>query len=151
MRGAQLASQGGLLLTHRGCHLLLFLAGGFHRPGLFGQLPVQRLEQFASGQGIWNGLSVDVRREQLMHMVTLIDELYPTFRLFLYDGREVYSAPYTLFGPLRAALYVGDMFLVVTWTDHICALTSHFDHLIRMARFGPDRVAGKVVGLAKTL
>ena len=114
-------------------------------------MPVQRLEQFASGQGIWNGLSVDVRREQLMHMVTLIDELYPTFRLFLYDGREVYSAPYTLFGPLRAALYVGDMFLVVNSKDHIRALTSHFDHLIRMARFGPDRVAGKVVGLAKTL
>ncbi len=114
-------------------------------------MPIQRLEQFASGQGVWKGLDVDARREQLLHMANLIDELYPTFRLFLYDGREAYSAPYTLFGPLRAALYIGDMFLVVNSVEHIRALTAHFDNLIRMARFGPDRVAGKIVALAKTL
>ena len=36
-------------------------------------------------------------------MATLLDDLYPTFRLFLYDGRMRYSIPYTIFGPYRAA------------------------------------------------
>jgi transcriptional regulator with XRE-family HTH domain len=114
-------------------------------------MPVQRLEQFARGHGIWGGLNMDIRREQLDHMASLIDELYPTFRLFLYDAREAYAAPYTLFGPLRAALYIGDMFLVVNSTEHIRALAAHFDHLIRIARFGPDRVAGKITALLKTI
>jgi transcriptional regulator with XRE-family HTH domain len=107
-------------------------------------MPLQRLEQFAMGQGVWSGLSVRLRRQQLEHMITLIDELYPTFRLFLFDEREVYAAPYTLFGPLRAAVYLGDMYLVVNSVEHIRALTTHFDRLIRVARFGPDRVSEKI-------
>ena len=62
---------------------------------------------------MWSGLPVRYRRQQLEHMITLIDELYPTFRLFLFDEREAYAAPYTLFGPLRAAVYLGD----VTWSS----------------------------------
>ncbi len=107
-------------------------------------MPIQRLQQFARGQGIWRGIPVDVRREQLEHMARLIDELYPTFRLFLFDGREAYAAPYTLFGPLRAAVYIGNMYLVVNSVEHIRALAAHFDQLIRIARYGPDRVSGLI-------
>lgn len=107
-------------------------------------MPVQRLEQFTMGQGVWSGLSARLRRQQLEHMITLIDELYPTFRLFLYDEREAYAAPYTLFGPLRAAVYLGDMYLVVNSVEHIRALTTHFDRLIRIARVGPDRVSDQI-------
>ncbi len=114
-------------------------------------MPLQRLEQFSRGQGVWSGLPVRLRRQQLEHMITLIDELYPTFRLFLFDEREAYAAPYTLFGPLRAAVYLGDMYLVVNSVEHIRALTTHFDGLIRIARYGPDRVTERISELIETL
>ncbi len=97
----------------------------------------QALEQFARGEGIWKGLAATVRQRQLEHMLTLLDELYPTFRLFLFDATQAYSAPYTVFGPMRAAIYMGQMYLVVNSVEHIAALTRHFDLLIRAARDTP--------------
>jgi len=100
-------------------------------------MPQQSLALFAIGEGVWRGLDPAIRRRQLEHMVRLLDELYPTFRLFLFDGGEVYSAPYTVFGPIRAAIYMGEMYLVVNSVEHIAALTRHFDDLIRAARHTP--------------
>lgn len=114
-------------------------------------MPLQRLQQFAKGQGIWRGLPVHVRKEQLEHMASLIDELYPTFRLFLFNGREAYAAPYTLFGPLRAAVYIGNMYLVINSVEHIRALANHFDQLIRIASFGPDRASEVISDLTAEL
>ena len=96
-------------------------------------MPCHTLEIFAQGLGIWSGLPREVREEQLAHMARLLDDLYPTFRLFLYDGRLRYSVPYTIFGPFRAAIYVGDMYLVLNATEPIRTLTRHFDNLIRAA------------------
>jgi hypothetical protein len=62
-----------------------------------------------------------------------VEELYPSFRLFLYDQVHRFSIPYTVFGPQRAAIYVGDIYLVLNSTEHIRALTRHFDNLIRSA------------------
>jgi transcriptional regulator with XRE-family HTH domain len=95
---------------------------------------LQSVEAFAAGEGVWRGLPLSVRKEQLAHMAALVDELYPTYRWFLFDGRERGSVPFTVFGPRRAALYVGDMFFVFTSTEHIRALARHFDGLIRDAR-----------------
>ena len=66
-------------------------------------------------------------------MAKLAGELYPNYRLFLFDGRRVFSAPYTVFGRIRVAIYVGDMYLVVSSVEHIRAFTRHFDDLIRHA------------------
>ena len=66
-------------------------------------------------------------------MADLLEELYPTFRLFLYDQLQNYSIPYTVFGPQRVAIFVGEMYLVLNATEHIRALTRHFDNLIRRA------------------
>ena len=96
-------------------------------------MPRHTLEIFALGLGVWSGFPEHERRGQLDHMATLLDELYPTFRLFLYDGRMRYSVPYTIFGPFRAAIYVGDMYLVLNATEPIRTLTRHFDNLIRAA------------------
>ncbi|MEM6614914.1 MAG: helix-turn-helix transcriptional regulator [Pseudomonadota bacterium] len=104
-------------------------------------MPVQTLEHLANGEGIWAALSSDVRTAQLNHMARLVDELYPTFRMFLFDGREAFSAPYTVFGPERAAIYMGDMYFVLNRTDHIAALTRHFDGLIRKASVNPHEAA----------
>ena len=96
-------------------------------------MPRHTLEIFARGLGIWKDFSARDRQAQLLHMATLLDDLYPTFRLFLYDGRQRYSVPYTIFGSQRAAIYVGDMYLVLNATAPIRMLTHHFDNLIRAA------------------
>jgi hypothetical protein len=44
-----------------------------------------------------------------------------------------YSVPYTIFGPLRAAIFAGQMYFVFTTTPHIRTLTRHFDELVRAA------------------
>ena len=96
-------------------------------------MPRQRLELLAEGKGLWRGLDRDARQAQLDYMANLVDELYPSFRLFLYDQRRTYSIPYTVFGPQRAAIFVGEMYMVLNATEHIRSLTRHFDNLIRHA------------------
>lgn len=110
-------------------------------------MPMQRLESFAAGVGVWSGLTIEQRLSQLKRMSALLDELYPTFRLFLYDGREAFSAPVTIFGPLRAAVYLGDMYLVLNGTEQIKELTAHFDRLIRQAVINPHECAEWVANL----
>jgi transcriptional regulator with XRE-family HTH domain len=100
----------------------------------------QSLAHFARGEGQWQDLAFEVRTAQLESMIRLLDELYPTFRWFLFDIRKSYSVPLTIFGPLRAAIYVGDMYLVSTSREHIRVLTGHFDNLIRAAVMQPPEV-----------
>ena len=80
-------------------------------------------------------------------MARLLDDLYPTFRLFLFDGRRRYSAPYTIFGPYRAALYMGGMYLVISSTGSLQRLTRHFDGLIRDAEINAHEAADFVKSL----
>ena len=96
-------------------------------------MPRHTLDVFSRGLGIWDRFPKAARAEQLDHMAHLLDDLYPSFRLFLYDGHQRYSVPYTIFGQLRAAIYVGDMYLVLNATQAIRTLTRHFDNLIRAA------------------
>lgn len=109
----------------------------------------QMLEGFARGEGIWSGLSPSRRRAQLEHATELIDARYPAYRWFLFDGREQFSVPYTVFGSMRAAIYVGEMYFVFTSTEHIRELTRHFDQLIRNARVQPHEMAGFIRKLIK--
>ena len=104
-------------------------------------MPRHTLEIFARGLGVWDKFPQADRRAQLLHMATLLDDLYPSFRLYLYDGRMRYSVPYTIFGPYRAAIYVGDMYLVLNATDTIRTLTRHFDNLIRAAEINAHETA----------
>ncbi len=112
-------------------------------------MPRHTLEIFAHGLGVWSGFPEAARREQLLHMTTLLDELYPTFRLFLYDGRIRYSVPYTIFGPYRAAVYAGDMYLVMNSTSAVRTLTRHFDNLIRSAEINPHEAPAFAATLAE--
>src|SRR3546814_19371462 len=73
---------------------------------------LQSLQGFARGQGIWDKLPVAERKLQLSWMIALVEELYPTYRWFLYDGLAHYSAPVTIFGPTPAAVYIGNMYFV---------------------------------------
>ena len=112
---------------------------------------IQSLESFARGEGIWRGLAEEDRREQLGHIARLTDELYPTLRWFLFDARERYAPPVTIFGPLRAVLYAGEVYFVFNSRDHIRLLTEHFDSLIRSAVIQPPEIPGFAAGLQRTL
>jgi transcriptional regulator with XRE-family HTH domain len=96
-------------------------------------MPRQSLEAFARGEGRWTGLELAARVEQLERMASLCEELYPALRVHLFDAMTHYSVPYTIFGPLRAAIFAGQMYFVFTTTPHIRTLTRHFDELVRAA------------------
>ena len=112
---------------------------------------LQSVEDFARGHGVWKGLPAESRAAQLNAMTVLLDELYPTFRWFLFDGLQRYSVPLTIFGPKRAAIYVGNMYLVFNSTEHIQVLTRHFDDLIRAAVVQPPEVIDFLKGLLREL
>ncbi|MEI6640531.1 MAG: helix-turn-helix domain-containing protein [Novosphingobium sp.] len=110
-------------------------------------MPLQTLEQFAAGAGIWSGLSKVARQAQVAHMSTLIDELYPSFRLFLFDGRERFSIPYTIFGSTRVAIFAGQMYLVLSSAESIRTMQRQFEGLIRHTRVHAHEAADFVRGL----
>lgn len=112
-------------------------------------MPRHMLEIFAKGNGVWSGLAEAQRREQLSHMARLVDDLYPSFRLYLYDGRQRYSIPYTIFGQIRAAIYVGEMYLVLNAVTPVRTLTRHFDNLIRAAEINAHEAAAYCRQLAE--
>ena len=111
-------------------------------------MPRHMLEIFARGLGVWSGFDRDARADQLLHMARLLDDLYPSFRLYLYDGRQRYSVPYTIFGQIRAAIYMGDMYVVLNATQPVRTLTRHFDNLIRAAEINAHETADFARALA---
>jgi transcriptional regulator with XRE-family HTH domain len=114
-------------------------------------MPTHRLRSFARGEGLWQGLSASDREEQILHIANLANELYPSMRIFLYDERVIHSAPITVFGPLRAAIYVGQMYFVFNTTQHIRVLNRHFDTLIRGAEVQPHQVSEHVARLVEEI
>jgi transcriptional regulator with XRE-family HTH domain len=100
----------------------------------------QLVEEMARGEGIWRDYPKPKRLEQLHHARELVGELYPTFRWFLFDGRQRFSVPVTIFGPRRVAVYIGNMYFVFNSTEHIRIMTRHFDDLIRAAVVQPTDV-----------
>ncbi|WP_306117433.1 MULTISPECIES: helix-turn-helix transcriptional regulator [unclassified Roseitalea] len=110
-------------------------------------MPLQTLEALARGAGVWSAMDAAARAEQIGQIARLADDLYPGLRLFLFDGRRTFSAPYTVFGPYRAAVYVGDLYLVLNAKEAIDALTRHFDQLIRAATVRPHEAGAFIRSL----
>jgi transcriptional regulator with XRE-family HTH domain len=114
-------------------------------------MPVQTLQDLAEGTGLWRGTAAGVRRRQLAHMAATCAETYPTLRLHLFDGRDSFAAPFTVFGRIRAALYLGEAYLVVTSAEQVGALSRLFDNLVRRAMVGPERVHETLLALARSV
>jgi len=108
----------------------------------------QTLETLAAGAGLWAGVPMRLRRAQLAHMATECESLYPSVRLHLFDGRRSYSAPFTVFARVRAVVYLGRSYLVVTSAEQVRQLARHFDALIREAVVAPDAVHRALWSLA---
>ncbi len=100
-------------------------------------LPLSELSAFARAEGYYSGLPTALRRDQLRQFRDLHAQLYPSLRLHLYDQRQLYSAPVTVFGPLLAVIYIGRNYLVFRDTERVDAVTQHFDSLVRAATVSP--------------
>ena len=100
-------------------------------------LPMSDMSSFAAGSGYYEGVPADLRAAQLDHIAALHDDLYPTLRLHLFDARKLYSAPITVFGPLLAAIYLGQNYLAFRDTERVQMFTRHFDRLVREALITP--------------
>lgn len=114
-------------------------------------MPLYELASFARGEGYYEGLPAELRREQLARLAELHDQLYPSLRVFLFDARRLFSAPVTVFGPLLAVLYIGRNYLAFRDTERVRALTLHFDWLVREASISARGFPDEVARLAATV
>ena len=110
-------------------------------------MSIQSLETFARGQGIWQGMPVSDRKAQLERMIELSAELYPGFRWYLFDGKQTYSSSFTIFGPLRASLFLGQLYVMINSIEHIRKLIERFDDLIRIAIVHPHEIQKTLASL----
>lgn len=114
-------------------------------------MPLQTLQDLSAGTGLWRDTPRDIRTRQLRHMTQLCSARYPAVRLHLYDGSKVFSAPFTVFGRMRAAIYLGGSYLSLTSSDQIKFFTKRFDHLVRQSVVGSDTVHKTLEDLAQTV
>ena len=98
-------------------------------------LPLHEIAAFAGGTGYYDGLSADVRAEQMARLILVTDQLYPALRLYLFDARRVFSAPVTVFGPLLAVVYLGRHYLAFRDSARVQQISQHFDWLVKEAAF----------------
>ncbi len=97
-------------------------------------LPVHEIESFARGHGYYHDIPNPLKRRQIDHLLTLIEQFYPRAWLYSFDGHRLFSAPMTIFGPLLAVVYIGQNHIAFRDRERIQAFTQHFDTLIREAR-----------------
>lgn len=110
-------------------------------------MPLQTFDIFAEGRGVWRGLPARDRVEQLDHVAATVEELYPAFRMYLFDGRKRFAPPMTMFGYSRAAVYAGDVYLLIRSKQLIRELAQGFDGHIRNAEIHAHEAAAYVRAL----
>lgn len=103
-------------------------------------MPIQTLQDLSSRSGLWRGASRDSCYQQLAEMARICRDNYPALRLHVYDGTKTFSAPFTVFGNQRVALYIGDAYLVVSGPDQVRGFARQFDRLVRRALIGSEAV-----------
>lgn len=114
-------------------------------------MPLQTLQDVSARSGLWRGMSRDKCRRQLAHMAQICQHHYPALRLHVYDGTETFSAPFTVFGNQRVALYIGDAYLVVSSPEQVRGFARQFDRLVRRAVISSDAVHESLLTLAEAV
>lgn len=106
-----------------------------HRPETDMEIAFSRetLILFAHGEGMWRDVPAASRKAQLLHMGDMLSALYPSLRVHLFGASDRYSAPFTVFGQKRAAIYIGQRYLAFSATGHVQLFIRHFDDLVRHA------------------
>jgi transcriptional regulator with XRE-family HTH domain len=112
-------------------------------------MPLQTLQDVSEKTGRWRNVALETRRAQLQLMAQICEEHYPAVRLHLFDGSKTFSAPFTVFGRRRAAIYVGDAYLVLTAPDQVRSFSLKFDALVRKTIISPDKAHETLAELAQ--
>jgi len=105
------------------------------------------LESLARAEGYYRGVPLAVRIRQLERFHDLATRLYPSLRLYLYDARQVFSAPMSVYGPLLAVVYIGHHYVAFRETVRVRTLSQHFDRLVREAVVDARDVPGRLAAL----
>lgn len=114
-------------------------------------MPLQTLEDVSTRSGLWRGASANQCYRQLSYMARICRDHYPALRLHLYDGSRTFSAPFTVFGKKRVALYIGEAYLVINSNDQVKLFTRKFDRLVRRAVVSSDQVHHTLSRLAEAV
>jgi transcriptional regulator with XRE-family HTH domain len=109
--------------------------------------PMHDVIGFARGEGPWRGLRPPTGANSSPIWPTGSTRSIPPIAGFCSTRRERFSVPYTVFGPKRAVIYAGEIYLVFTATELIREFSAHFDNLIRHARVQPNECAAFVRSL----
>ena len=109
------------------------------------------MQSFVDGSGYYADLPIEIRKQQIDHLLDLTKALYPRMRLYLYDARQIYSAPITVFGPFLAVIYIGSNYLAFRDTQRVRAFSNHFDNLVRQARITARSFPDHLSELRKSL
>lgn len=96
--------------------------------------PVTELTSFVAREGYYKDLPAKVRDGQLHRFQALHEQFYPSIRIYLYDARQVYSAPMTVFGSILGIIYLGRHYLAFRDVERVAALSQQFDWLVRSAQ-----------------
>ena len=114
-------------------------------------LPLYEVANLVAGTGYYESLAPELRDAQISHLLALHEQLYPTFRIFLYDARRLFSSPMTIFGPRMVVLYLGQHYLSLSDAERVRALTRHFDGLVREATVGPRDFPSHIASLSRAV
>jgi transcriptional regulator with XRE-family HTH domain len=114
-------------------------------------MPLYEMQSFVDGSGYYADLPIEIRKQQIDHLLDLTKALYPRMRLYLYDARQVYSAPITVFGPFLAVIYIGSNYLAFRDTQRVRAFSNHFDNLVRQAQITARSFPDHLSALRKSL
>ena len=112
-------------------------------------IPIHEIEACAAGTSYYNGVSINVRYEQLNFIADQCDQMFPRLRIFLFDAHQVFSSPVTIFGPNLAVVYVGQCYLAFREIERVRSLSGHFDWLVREAVVDARNVASYIRSMMK--
>ena len=101
-------------------------------------MPQQTLAAFANRRGIWADRRVEDVTALIEHICETCERHYPALRLHLFDGSQIFSAAFTVFGRMRASVYVGGAYISVTGPAEVRYFSKRFDELVRNAVVTPD-------------
>jgi transcriptional regulator with XRE-family HTH domain len=107
-------------------------------------IPIHEIEACAAGTSYYNGVSENIRYEQLNFIADQCDQMFPRLRIFLFDAHQVFSSPVTVFGPNLAVIYVGQCYLAFREIERVKSLSGHFDWLVREAVVDARNVASYI-------
>ena len=112
-------------------------------------LPLFEMQSFVHGEGYYASLPPAVREQQITFLLDQAEQLYPRLRICLFDARRLFSAPITVFGPLLAAIYIGQSYMVFRDTERVRTLTDHFDYLVLEAHITASGLTDHVQALRR--